>query len=503
MAPTMQNIAEVWQRASLIQRITLLAMLLACVGVIVLTIGWTTRPQMSLLYSGLSTSEAAKIVDKIRDQDVPCELLEGGTTIYVPRDEVYSLRLTMASQGLPSEGGHIGYKILDDQPIGTSPFTQKINYIRAIEGELAKSIELMEGVNSARVHVVRPEVTLFSGDQSPATATVILKVSGGTKLAPTDVGAIVNLVAAGVEGLSPDKVVVVDSRRRLLSGESGSEMAKNVGTLADYKSRVEQELARKAEDLLVAVLGPERVRVRVTADVQRISTDQTVEQIDRGTVVKETSSSESTKAGGASNTGAKKSETIDSTYMPGKTIIRKSDPAGKIKSLSVAAFVDLNVPVDDEEKDEGKDKAQGAAAKTMTVKQVEEIIRSALGLTVNDKLTVIDKPFHKPSLADISSDDEGIMSASFLLEMGRRFSLGVLVVGALLLLKTFRGGAAKRSAAGGSAELAGTGSEGKSLPEKELDPEVLRARITTALNESPNEVKQLFASWVEGDKGTA
>ena len=144
MATLVENLREVWRRAGLLQRTMLVSVLLACAGAVVLLVGWARQPKMALLYSRLDPEEAARIVEKIRDADVPYRLTDGGTTVYVPAEKVYSLRLTMAAQGLPT-GEQAGYRILDEEKIGTSPFTQRVNYIRAVEGELARSIQIIEG----------------------------------------------------------------------------------------------------------------------------------------------------------------------------------------------------------------------------------------------------------------------------------------------------------------------------------------------------------------------
>ena len=168
MVQQIQNFQQVWQRMGLIQRVLLLGVLLGCIGAVALLVGWARKPDMSLLYSGLTPEEASKIVEKINEEDIPHELADGGTTIKVPVDKVYSLRLMMASHGLPA-GGEGGYQILDKEKIGASPFTQRVNYVRAIEGELVKTVNLLDGVIGARVHIVRPEASLFAGQKKNAS----------------------------------------------------------------------------------------------------------------------------------------------------------------------------------------------------------------------------------------------------------------------------------------------------------------------------------------------
>ena len=178
MAKNLTNVAEIWRSASLVQRIVLLTVLLSCVGGGALLVNWARKPHMDLLYVGLSPEDAAKVVDKIRDADVPYELRNGGTTVYVPEDKVNSLRLATASEGLPASG-QAGYKILDGEDLGTSPFTQRVKYRRAVEGELARTIQWMDGVLAARVHVAQPEPSLFLGRQNQTSATVALRLRSG------------------------------------------------------------------------------------------------------------------------------------------------------------------------------------------------------------------------------------------------------------------------------------------------------------------------------------
>ena len=268
MATSLDNLMEIWRRTSLVQRVLLLGIVLAFAGAAAALIYWVRQPDLAMMYSDLNPEEAAKIVEKIRDQGSPYELKNGGTTIYVPADKVYSLRLSMASQGLP-KGDQMGYRILDDEKLGASPFSQRVNYNRAVEGELAKTIGMLEGVVTARVHLAQPESTLFATKDKQASATVVVAMRSGAKLTPGNVTAIVHLVAGSVEGLSPDKVVVVDSAGKMLSSAGGDdEMAAKAGNYLDYKARMEDYLAKKAEDMLTATLGPNRATVRVDAVIE-------------------------------------------------------------------------------------------------------------------------------------------------------------------------------------------------------------------------------------------
>jgi flagellar M-ring protein FliF len=485
--------------------VLIVALLLGCVGAGVLLVQWARKPEMAMLYSGVSQEEAARIVEKIRDSKTAHELRDGGTSIYVPAGQVHSIRLSMASQGLPSDS-QPGYSILDKESFGSSPFKQQINYKRALEGELAESVELIDGVVSARVHVVRPEGNVFSRDRRESSATVVLKLSSPGRLAGGGIDAIIHLVAGAVEGLSPEKVVVVDSGGGLLSGASEGDPTRKAGTFMTYKAGIEEYLSRKAENMLAAVLGPNKASVRVAATIKTSSISTVKETYDPTTKIatrEEISSSSSNTADpkaaeGGGNGSTTKEETTSTDYLVGKTVEQTSEFPGQVESLSVAAFVDLT-PAPAEAGQSGT-AAQPAAA--MTVTDVEEILRNALGLSTKDQLKVVSTTFSTPPLVEAEPADEGMFSLGNIMKMLRQASLGLLVLGALVLLKVFGG----RKAGGDrpAAALEGASAGGDRLLSgrvPEIDPQTIRNRIGRALQDNPDEVKRLFLSWVHEGNG--
>ena len=346
MAAALDNFKEIWRRTSLVQRVLLLGIVLGFAGAGFFLVNWARQPDLAILYTSLDPEQAAKVADKIRDQGVPFELTNGGTTILAPAEKIYSLRLVMAGQGLP-KNDQSGYRILDEEKLGASPFTQRVNYNRAIEGELAKSIQMLDGVVASRVHVAQPESSLFAGKDKQASATVVLALKSGTRLTPSNVAAIVHLVAGSVESLSPNKVVVVDSQGTLLSGEGGSnDLVKTAGTLLDYKGQIEEYLAKKAEDMLTAALGPGRATVRVDATVDTISSTTTTETYDpeKKVITKEETTSSSTPPTDPKAAAGGKEEKSTNEYMVSRTTEQKTEIPGQVKSLTVAAFVDPRRP---------------------------------------------------------------------------------------------------------------------------------------------------------------
>ena len=507
MAEISGNIKQAWQQTNLVQRVILLTVLLACAGAAALLMGWAQKPNMGMLYRGLEAEEASAIVEKIRDAGIEYELTGGGTVINVPVDEIYSLRLTMASTGLP-QGGQKGYRILDEAEFGSSPDKLRINYIRAVEGELSKTISMIDSVINARVHVVVPEGRLFSKNQKGASATVALRIKPGWRMSPVKAAAIVHMVAGAVENLLPEKVVVV-ANGEIVSSEEQGPMGGGGGSFFDYKTRVEETSAKKVQDMLDAALGPDRVSVRVAAVIATISKSETTETYDPdGRVVskEEILSSSTTPSGGSG--GATREENITSDYMVSRTIQETSDLPGQITSLSVAVLVDLTpAPVP-----EGQDPP---TAPSLTVKDVEDMTRSALGLAESDTLSVKETHFASSAAAaaalELPEAGGGFTDPAFLLEMGRKFSLGILVFGALLALKMFRGPKGKVSgtaSAGAFPQLAAdtsetSGASGSDSLLSGANPEVLRSQITNALQNNPEEVKKLFLHWIESKQENA
>jgi len=497
-----QKITVVWQKISLIQRALLIAVFLASGIIAALLIQWARRPDMTMLYQGLSPAEAAKIAEKISEKDVTYELRDGGTTIYVPKEQVYQLRLDMAKEGLPA-GEQGGYKIFDDEKIGVSPFVQNVNLKRALQEELAKSIQMIEGVLHARVHVVSAERTLFASDAGRTTASVVLRLKPGYQISPLNIAAITHLVAGSVEGLKSENVTVIDSQGRLLSSESNGAFANGAGTVQEYKERVEQNLSKKVEDMLTAVLGPGRATVGVSAIIDMNSVSTVVETYDPTAKVptkEEIKTTTETGQAGASGPGGtatpgstKKDETIVTEYEVGKTVKQEAILPGEIKSLSVSAFVDLSVP---DANTAGPGGPAAGGAMIMQLSDVELIIKNALGLKETDLIKVVQARFHRP--AELLTEQEPSNWPRYI-AIARHASLGIMAVCALLVFRIFNGARKKAALAAEAGQLpAGEASAGF-LPagQSNSEPLMLRRQIAGALHNNPEQVRRLFTSWVE------
>lgn len=492
-----QKVQAVWEKVSIVQRVLLIAIVLTFVMVGASITYWARRPDMRMLYAELDPQEAAKITDKISEKDIPYELRSGGTSIYVPKEKVYQLRLDMAKEGLAG-GEQGGYRIFDNEKIGVSPFIQNVNLKRALQEELAKSIEMIDGVVYARVHIVSPKQMVFSATQAETSASVVLKIRAGYRLSSGNIAAIANLVAGSVEHLKTENVTVIDSQGRLLAGAGDSTTVSGAGTVQDYKERVEQTLAKKVEDMLTLVLGPGRATVKVSAEVDMTSSQLMTETYDSSGKVpskEEITSNSETEPGtggeGTATPGVKKDETTVTEYLVGKTVEQRVGLPGDVKSVSVAAVVDLSVG-------DANQAAGGENAKIMQLADVENLIQNALGLDIEggDSLKVVEARFNRPVEASPTEAKGGLD----IIAIVRDGSLGITAICALLVLKIFRGAKKKASASLPAGEMAGAGGSAGLLPGTAAggtETVVVRRQIADALRNNPEQAKQLFQSWLQ------
>ncbi|HET7327457.1 MAG TPA: flagellar basal-body MS-ring/collar protein FliF [Nocardioidaceae bacterium] len=231
----------------------------------VLLFRWAAAPTYSPLFNELAPADASAIVDQLETDGTPYELTDGGSTILVPRDQVYDTRIGLSGEGLPA-GDTTGYALLDDQDLSTSQFQEQTDYKRAMEGELANTIEALDGVATSVVHLAIPQEEIFADEQKPTTASVLVETTPGATLDPDQVQAVVHLVASSVEGLEPDQVTVADASGTVLSAPDGS-----LAAVGDARSQqvqdFEQRMSTSVQSMLDRVLGAGNTAVQVTADL--------------------------------------------------------------------------------------------------------------------------------------------------------------------------------------------------------------------------------------------
>lgn len=228
---------------------------------------WAAKPSYSPLYTNLSAKDASAVVDKLDAAGTKYQLADGGATVMVPKDEVYSSRIALSGAGLPSGSGETGYSILDKQSLSTSQAQEQTNFKRAMEGELANTVEAIDGVDTAVVHLALPQKQVFSDNQEPATASVLVATRPGSTLTAEQVQAVVHLVASSIDGLAPDKVTVADSSGKVLSSTDGTGVDGAASTRNQQINEFQDETRSRIQAMLDRVVGPGNSTVAVTANL--------------------------------------------------------------------------------------------------------------------------------------------------------------------------------------------------------------------------------------------
>lgn len=228
---------------------------------------WVSAPSYAPLYSNLSGEDASAVIEELDAQGIPYEISGGGGTISVPRADVYGTRITMSGKGLPASSTDVGYGVLDGQSLSTSESQEQTNFKRAMEGELSKTIEGIDGVDTAVVHLALPEKRVFSDEQEPTTASVLVDTSAGVTLGDDQVQAVVHLVASSIDGLDPKKVTVADSTGRVLTSDATEAGAGAASSRAKQVQAFEKSMQAKIQVALERVVGTGNATTTVTADL--------------------------------------------------------------------------------------------------------------------------------------------------------------------------------------------------------------------------------------------
>ena len=387
------------------------------------------EPPLVPLYSGIEPETAGAILQRL-DQMGVVYGVQGESTILVPSDQVAQLRMTLAADGLPS-GGTVGYELLDEnQGLGTTRFQEDMRYLRAIEGELARSIRTLNGVGNARVHLVLPKREPFARQAPTPTASVLVVMRGAATLGREQVMAIQYLVAQAVPNLKPQAVSIIDQQGSLLAGAAEGEN-QSPTMAADARAAFEARLARSIEEMLIPHLGPDNVRVSVSADIDY---DRVVERQQifdpNGQVVRSTqtsSQSESSTSGGdsgvvgvaqnvpeqaapnsggggaSSDSSQNKDETVN--YEISSKTLETVRESGAVKKLSVAVVVDGATTTD------ANGQTAYAARKPEELAEIDRAVKAAIGFDDKrgDKVEVINLPFAAAAVIDGEIVEPGIM----------------------------------------------------------------------------------------------
>jgi flagellar M-ring protein FliF len=517
---------------SAVKQFSLAQRTLVLIGVAVLVLGgvavagWLGKPTMSPLFTSLSGADASAIVDELDSAGVSYQLADGGSTVLVPADQLYAQRIKLAAAGLPSNSDGGGYSLLDDMPMTSSEFQQQKTYQRALEGELAKTIGAIDGIEAATVRLALPEDTVFVSTKADPTASVFVRTRTGVTLSADQVQSIVHLVSAGIEGMKPTDVAVVDSTGQVLSAVGTG--ATGGGLAGRQTNEYEDRVRGAVQALLDQVVGAGRSAVTVTAQLDYDETQRTVEQFSAGDGVPPLASSTTKEEytgsgsgasgvlgpdniavpGGTSGDGTYSSTTEDLTNAVNKsTEVTKAAP-GAVERQSVAVAVDAD------------------AAKSLDMANLSEMVAAAAGIdtTRGDTISVQSMAFDTTQAQDateaLAAADAATQKAATtsLIKQGAIGAAVLLLVLVIVVVLARRSGRSRRTTIDlGELPLTPTdplaleGVDVDELPALPVAPRQLapdpvalkRAEIGQLADDQPEEVADLLRGWLVGSGASA
>lgn len=420
-------------------------LMIAAAAIIAVMVGlvlWSQKPEYRVLFSNFSDRDGGAIMASLQAANIPYKFAEGGSAILVPADKVHEVRLKLAAEGLP-KGGNVGFELMENQKLGVSQFLEQVNFQRALEGELARSIESLAAVQGARVHLAMPKASVFVREQQKPTASVLLNLRSGRMLDQQQVSAIVHLVASSVPELSPKNVTVVDEAGNLLS-DNGKLSGSNALDPAQikYVQDLQQSIAKRVESIISPMVGAENVRAEATVDVDFSTTQQAAEiykpnQVANSATIRSQQISESGSGSGKNASGVPGALTnqpapsatapltaaptaaatptanglpagaagtatadtdaksapvqrdVTTNYEVDKTLRYVQQPMGGLKRVSVAVVVNYKRSVSKD----GKVTITPLTAVEKT--QITELVKQAMGYNADrgDTLNVVNSPF--------------------------------------------------------------------------------------------------------------
>ena len=408
------------------QKMGLMVAVAATIALIVgMLMWWGQAPEYRVLYSNLSDRDGGAIIDSLQQQNIPYKFSEGGGALLVPANQVHEVRLRLASQGLP-KGSLVGFELMENQKFGTSQFLEQVNYQRALEGELARSMQTLAAVQSARVHLALPKPSVFVKEQQKPSASVVLALHPGRTLDSGQINGIIHLISSSVPDMPAKNVTVVDQSGSLLSSakEGGAELLD--ATQLKYVRQIEQDYIKRIQDIVAPLVGADNVRAQITADIDFAQTEQTAEiykpnQNPKDSSVRSQQSVESINGShqnaagvpgalsnqppvpatapivapasavataGTGESSSHKESTVN--YEVDRTISHTKMPVGRIKRLSVAVVVNHRTVTDKNGKTSSKPLSESEKD------QITALVKEAMGFEANrgDTLNVLNSAFN-------------------------------------------------------------------------------------------------------------
>ncbi|HZZ78310.1 MAG TPA: flagellar basal-body MS-ring/collar protein FliF, partial [Gemmataceae bacterium] len=493
-----QQAMELWARwqALSLGRKLVWSIGLACSLTLAVLLWWAAQPEYRVLYTGLSADEAGQITAKLQGKGIPFKLAAGGSTILVQADQAALIHLDMNREGVAGAAKFgKGFELIDQPSFGNSPTYDRMNIIRAQQGELAKTIMQLEPVTFARVHITRPESSPFVRDQKPATASVMVKLRPGAVLNRQTAMGIASLVSGSVEGLAKENVRILDGSGRPLSVERDPDTGM-VGSFMDARKEVEADLAREAERMLERALGPGKAVVKVTADIDtkimkkreekftgdpKIKTEKNIltKNITTGTGKGGPAGTPNNTTGkGPSTTstsgGTQTSENTHVEYMYPSTVIEWTNKHGTIERLTVAAIIDST--------------ALANSDPPISLDSLKEVIKKAVGFKSDrDEIQVAAVKMPSQNPETIEEDTASATRLEKILTIVRYVSIGAIALCVLpILWMVFR----RRQSAAPAAAPADQASLQRLSEELERNPDALAKILSKWMEQSEMPIKK-------------
>ncbi|WP_097016462.1 flagellar basal-body MS-ring/collar protein FliF [Orenia metallireducens] len=495
--------------------VIIVSVLFTFVGMLLLA-NWASKPEYTVLFNNLTVKDAGGIVTKLQEKQISYKLESNGTTILVPKKQVHNLRLDLASQGLPT-GGSVGFEIFDRNQLGTTDYEMKINHMRALSGELTRTIQQLDKVIYAKVQITPSKTSLYTDNEEPAKASIVVRLKEYSKLTTKEVRAIANLVASSVEGLAPEKVTIVDTSGNLLSAMlEKNEEKSDVSDKLDLKKKLEDDIERDLNVMLTKVLGVDKFSLTVNADLNFdkrnveskrykpvvgdegiVRSEQTKEESSVGTTINPegvpgtTSNIPQYRVDNQQQNQHDKEERIVN-YEINEEVERYVQSPGTIERLSVAVSVDT---AQEELSTEKKD-------------AITQLISTAVGYDSNrgDQITVIGYDFNND--LDLMTQQE--IEAERARKRIFLFSL-LGIVGFLIILLMIMMVRKRRSQFEDDSNQAGENinylideaeeefAVSNNLTPEERERQKLQNQLRNIISEQPEEIAGLIKSWLSED----
>jgi flagellar M-ring protein FliF len=492
----------VWRKLTGGQKVLLVLVTFAIVSGVAGVVYWSSRLEMGVLFGNVNPKDAGAIQAQLEDEGIPFELAEGGRTILVPRERVYELRNQLTQEGLVQGDGQ-GMEIFDTMQLGMTEFLQNINLTRALEGELARTISWLNPVAAAKVHITRPKATIFTELQNSPTASVTLKMVPGRTLTQREVLGISNIVASAVEGLEPESVKIVDNKGRLLSRNADELDDEIGGGQLEIKNTFEAAMAKKVQEQLDTVVGPNKVRVviNVDLDLQRETRqEKKFSYPEEGKVIRtekvntSDSSTSGPAGGGATGMESKLNETAGASPTSDRSTTEDSEReyavnetnldivagGATIERLSLAIMIDESLNEQSTE--------------------IEQIVKQAVGFDESrgDTATTAIIAFSVPEMGDSEEALESYEQKEFILTLVKHVIQGLSVAGVILVLWLILKRADKRTAGQRMREARASAlSVGQEETQAEVDRQRVREEVLSAVQSDTVMATDILHEWLK------